>query len=202
MKKRKNRKKEGKLNSSIMDPVVQSVISLTSSLRVISFTVLADSIYNILIFFAEKMWVAFALHFFSKIDQHICISLHVNFNESLTNDIVSFWTTGPWFSCTQYTTTLCRCIQSLKTDSYKSWAIYGKKTYWRVQEKEKCKILKRKILSICRLLNQPREWLSVGCWQHNDNSQLIESVKSLPLKYKITTLTYQMMVTHEGLPFL
>ena len=42
-------------------PVVQSVVSLTSSLRVISLTVLADSIYNILIFFAENMWVAFAL---------------------------------------------------------------------------------------------------------------------------------------------
>ena len=36
-------------------PVVQSVVSLTSSLRVISLTVLTDSIYNILIFFAEKM---------------------------------------------------------------------------------------------------------------------------------------------------
>ena len=35
-------------------PVVQSVVSLTTSLRVISLTVLADSIYNILIFFAEK----------------------------------------------------------------------------------------------------------------------------------------------------
>ena len=34
---------------------VQSVVSLTSSLRVISLTFLADSIYNILIFFAEKM---------------------------------------------------------------------------------------------------------------------------------------------------
>ena len=42
-------------------PAVQSVVSLTSSLRVISLTVLADSIYNILKFFAEKMWVAFAL---------------------------------------------------------------------------------------------------------------------------------------------
>ena len=41
-------------------PVVQSVVSLTSSLGVISLTVLADSIHNILIFFAEKMWVAFA----------------------------------------------------------------------------------------------------------------------------------------------
>ena len=36
-------------------PVVQSVVSLTSSLRVIPLTVLADSIHNILIFFAEKM---------------------------------------------------------------------------------------------------------------------------------------------------
>ena len=35
--------------------VVQSIVSLTSSLRVISLTVLGDSIYNILIFFAEKM---------------------------------------------------------------------------------------------------------------------------------------------------
>ena len=40
---------------SIQGPVVQSVVSLTSSLRVISLTGLADSIYNILIFFAEKM---------------------------------------------------------------------------------------------------------------------------------------------------
>ena len=36
-------------------PVVQSVVSLTSSLRVISLTVLADSIYNSLIFLAEQM---------------------------------------------------------------------------------------------------------------------------------------------------
>ena len=36
-------------------PVVQSVVSLTSSLRVISLTVLADLIHSILIFFAEKM---------------------------------------------------------------------------------------------------------------------------------------------------
>ena len=36
-------------------PVVQSIVSLTSSLRVISLTVLADSLYNNPIFFAEKM---------------------------------------------------------------------------------------------------------------------------------------------------
>ena len=39
----------------IHGPVVQSVASLTSSLRVISLTILVDSIHNILIFFAEKM---------------------------------------------------------------------------------------------------------------------------------------------------
>ena len=38
-----------------LGPVVQRVVSLTSSLRVISLTILAYSIYNILIFFAEKM---------------------------------------------------------------------------------------------------------------------------------------------------
>ena len=36
-------------------PVVQSVVSLTSSLRVISLTVLADSIHTILKCLAEKM---------------------------------------------------------------------------------------------------------------------------------------------------
>ena len=41
--------------SKVQGPVVQSIFSLTSSLRVISLTILADSIYNILIFFAEKM---------------------------------------------------------------------------------------------------------------------------------------------------
>ena len=83
----------------ILGPVVQSVVSLTSSLRVISLTVLADSIYNILIFFAEKIWVAFALQklltFFGTKFQHICVSLNVNFNESLTNDVVSFEQLGP-----------------------------------------------------------------------------------------------------------
>ena len=45
---RKNTKDQG--------PVIQSVVSLTSLLRVISLTVLEDSIHNILIFFfAEKI---------------------------------------------------------------------------------------------------------------------------------------------------
>ena len=80
-------------------PVVQSVVTLTSTLRAISLTVLADSMHNILIFFTEKMWVAFALQklltFFSQKIQHIWVSLDVNFNESLTNVIVSFEQLGP-----------------------------------------------------------------------------------------------------------
>ena len=50
-----------------LGPVIQSVVGFTISLRVISLTVLADSIYNILIFFAEKIGVAFAkaTHIFS-----------------------------------------------------------------------------------------------------------------------------------------
>ena len=44
--------------SKNLGPVVQSIVSLKSLLRVISLTVLADSIYNILIFFAEKIFSA------------------------------------------------------------------------------------------------------------------------------------------------
>ena len=59
-------------------PVIQSIVSLTSSLRVISFTVLADSIYDILIFFAEKMWVAFALQkLLTFFQQKISAYLHI-----------------------------------------------------------------------------------------------------------------------------
>ena len=71
-------------------PVVQSAVSLTSSLRVISLTVLTDSIYSILIFLLKK-----CEHFFSKKFQNICVSLDVNFNESLTNDVVHFEQLGP-----------------------------------------------------------------------------------------------------------
>ena len=55
-----------------------------------------DSIYNILIFFAEKNVSAKSYsHFFSKKYPHICISHDINFNESFTNDIVSFEQLGP-----------------------------------------------------------------------------------------------------------
>ena len=78
-------------------PVIQSIVSLTSSLRVISLIVLTDSVYNILIFFAEKNVSSFctakATHIFSA--KNFSISLSVNFNKSLTNDVVSFEQLGP-----------------------------------------------------------------------------------------------------------
>ena len=66
------------MHSTILGPVVQSVISLTSSLRVISLTILEDSIYNILIFCAEKMWVAFAMQkLLTFFQQNIPAYLHI-----------------------------------------------------------------------------------------------------------------------------
>ena len=63
--------------------------------KVISLTVLADSIHNILKVFAEKISVAAkATHIFLA-KNFICVSLDVNFNESLTNDVVSFEQLGP-----------------------------------------------------------------------------------------------------------
>ena len=50
------------LRLSMLGPVVQSVVSLTRSLRVISLTVLVDSVHNILLFFAEKNFSIFAYH--------------------------------------------------------------------------------------------------------------------------------------------
>ena len=59
----------------VLGPVIQS---LTSSLRVISLPVLADSIHNILIFFAEKNVSSFctakATHIFQ---QKISAYLHI-----------------------------------------------------------------------------------------------------------------------------
>ena len=59
-------------------------------------------------------------HFFSKKFQHICVSLDVNFNESLTNDVVSFEHPGPvmyqfvFFSSLKYTIFLMIQAKSLK----------------------------------------------------------------------------------------
>ena len=106
-----NKTAEQNVPCSRLGPVVQSVVSLTSSLRVISLTVLADSIYNIQIFLLKKCEKQVTHIFFSKNFQRICVSLSVNFKESLTNDIVSFEQLGPdlyfaVFICTEDTFSL------------------------------------------------------------------------------------------------
>ena len=47
--------------------------------------------------FCSKNVSSFCTHFFSRKIQHICVSLDVNFNESLTNDIVSFEQLSPGY---------------------------------------------------------------------------------------------------------
>ena len=79
------------------DPVVQSVVSLTSTLVVKMLTVLVSTLSNLQVFFAEKkkMWVAFATAKATHILFSKNISVYVifndqNFNDALTNDIFSF----------------------------------------------------------------------------------------------------------------
>ena len=57
-------------------------------------------------------------NFFSKKFQHICVSLDVNFNESLTNDVVSFEQLGPGiikYVCIVYPHALKKAIGTLLT---------------------------------------------------------------------------------------
>ena len=69
-----------------LGPGVQSVVSLTSLLRVISLTVLVDSIYSIRVL--------------------------LDFNESLTNDIVSFEQLGPGEVCA------VQCLKYTKSNTF------------------------------------------------------------------------------------
>ena len=57
----------------LLDPVVQSIVSLTSSLRVILLTVLANSVHNILIYFAEKLQKLLTF-FQQKISAHLLMT--------------------------------------------------------------------------------------------------------------------------------
>ena len=80
-------------------PVVQSIVSLTNSLVIKILTVLVSALSNSQVFLL-KMWVAFAnakaTHiFFSKNISVYAIFNDQSFNDTLTNDIVSFEQLGP-----------------------------------------------------------------------------------------------------------
>ena len=81
-------------------PVVQSIVCLTSSLVVKLLTVLVSTIFNSQVFVLKKMWVAFAYakpsHIFSSKNISIyAIFNDPSFNDTPTNDIVSFKQFGP-----------------------------------------------------------------------------------------------------------
>ena len=82
-------------------PVVQSLVSLTSSLVVKMLTGLVGTISNSQVFLLKKKWVAFAnakaTHIFSKNISVYAIFNDQSFNDTLTNDIISFEQLGPEF---------------------------------------------------------------------------------------------------------
>ena len=93
----------GRLHVTDLGPVVQSIISLMSSLVVKVLTVLVSTISNSQVFLLKK-WVAFAnakaAHiFFSKNSSIYAIFNDQRFNYTLTYDIISFEQLGPdWYN--------------------------------------------------------------------------------------------------------
>ena len=81
-------------------PVVQSIISLKSLLVVKILTFLVSTMSNTQVFFAEKNVSSFCKcksysHFFSKNISIYATFNDQNFNDTLTNNIVSFEQLGP-----------------------------------------------------------------------------------------------------------
>ena len=83
------------------DPVVQSIVSLTISLRHKFVKQISAKLTNTLLFFAEKKKCENPLqckgfsHFFNKNSSVFVIILVFDFKETLTNDVVSFEQLGP-----------------------------------------------------------------------------------------------------------
>ena len=85
---------------SIQGPFVQSIVSLISSLVVKMLTVLVNTISNLQVFLLKKNVSSFCKcksysHFFSKNIIVYSIFNDQNFNDTLTNDIISFEQLGP-----------------------------------------------------------------------------------------------------------
>ena len=76
-------------------PVVQSIISLTSSLVVKMLTVLVSTISNSQLFLLKKCECKSYSHSLNKNISVYAIIDDQSFNDTLTNDIVSFEQLGP-----------------------------------------------------------------------------------------------------------
>ena len=80
----------------MLGPVVQSIVSLMSSLVVKMLTVLVSTIYKSKVFFLKKNASSFCYaQFFCKNISIYAIFNDQSFNDRLTNDIVSFEQLGP-----------------------------------------------------------------------------------------------------------
>ena len=89
--------KQSKGQSKHLGPVVQSIVSLTSSLGVKILTVLKSTISSSQVFLLKEN-VSKLLTFFSKNISKYAIFNGQSFNDSLTNDIVNFEQLGPKLS--------------------------------------------------------------------------------------------------------
>ena len=88
------------MQESKQDPVVQSIVSLTSLLVVKILTILVSTISNSQVFLLKKNVSSFCncksySHFFSKTISIYAIFNDQSFNNTLTNGIVSFEQLGP-----------------------------------------------------------------------------------------------------------
>ena len=105
-------------------------------------------------------------HFFSKKFQRICVSLDVNFNESLTNDVVSFEQLGPGYKwCKRYA-----AFQQFYCCSH-SWAnILANIKKWNSRQNRRKwydwpgEILKKKwgLMNACEILMNRRQSLRIS----------------------------------------
>ena len=98
------------VNSKAVDqsPVVQSIVSLTSSLVVKIRTVLVSTISNSHVFLLKNVSNFCKCnnysHFFNKNNSVNIIFNNQSFNDTLTNDIVSFEQLGPGYVCSRIVT--------------------------------------------------------------------------------------------------
>ena len=99
--------------NDFLGPVVQSIISFTSSLVVKMLTVLVSTISNLQVFLLKNV-SSFCKcksysHFFSKNISIYAIFNDQSFNNTLTNDMVSFEQLGPGCFVRHTSEGICLC---------------------------------------------------------------------------------------------
>ena len=97
-------------------PVVQSVVSLTSSLVVKMLAVLVSTIFNSRVFLLKKNISSYCKSCSHSFSKSICVYAIFNdrsFNDTLTNDIICFEQLGPVFIFYSFLLSICSRSSSL-----------------------------------------------------------------------------------------